>query len=71
MEVTKSTFEKIMGNAPFLKGLIQDKITEEVGKKDVEINALKEELNLAKEELELVKDRATDTENAINMMMFS
>lgn len=42
MDENKTTFEIIMENCPFLKSLIQDKIAEEVGKKDVEILALQE-----------------------------
>lgn len=57
-----STFDIIMENCPFLKELIQDKITEEVSKKDVEILALQEALTIS-------EVRTGDCENAINMIM--
>lgn len=58
----KSTFDIVFEGSPFLKGLVLDKIAEEVEKKNIEIVALQEELTLA-------KDRVTGTEDAINMIL--
>ena len=62
-------FDEIMQNCPYLRDLIQDKITEEIGKKDVEILALTEVLTATQDELALAKERVTGTESAINMIL--
>ena len=60
--MSKFNFDEVLKDCPFLKGLIEDKIAEEVAKKDVEIVALKEDLTEA-------NTRLGDTENVLNMIL--
>ena len=46
------TWEEIMQNAPTMKGLVEQKIAEEVAKKQVEIDELKTEKDLLQSQIE-------------------
>jgi hypothetical protein len=49
-------FDTLMEKCPYLRGVIEDKITEEIGKKDVEIKQLQDDLAIANEQAKVTQD---------------
>lgn len=48
----KLTWELIMENSPTMRGIIEDKITEEVTKKDIEIQELRDQNSALQDEID-------------------
>ena len=60
----ENPFDRIMQNSPFLAGLINAKIAEEVAKKDVDILALQEGNQKLKDNNNDLEARVTESERS-------